>query len=40
MDVGTCGNVPEEDFAEGKRKSVAHCIDEDVGWEEGEGVPC
>ena len=39
MDVGTGGNIGEEVVRHGNGKGVAHCIDEDVGNNEVQGIP-
>ena len=36
--VGACGDGGEEEFGEGEGEGVAHCVDEDVGHEEGESI--
>lgn len=38
MHVGAGGYGREEEFGEGEGEGVAHCIDEDVRDEKGEGV--
>jgi hypothetical protein len=38
VDVCGCGDGGEEGVGEREREGVAHCVDEDVGDEEGEGV--
>lgn len=38
VDVGAGGDGGEEEFGEGEGEGVAHCVDEDVGNEEGESV--
>lgn len=38
MDVGASGDGGKDGFRQGKGKGVAHCIDEDVGNKQGEGV--
>lgn len=38
VDVGAGGDGGEEEFGEGEGEGVAHCVDEDVGDEEGESV--